>query len=209
MTANVWFYVVPSQRELVAASRAGRAQEPALSYRAKQRSIHNNYLTLPVLFSMLAGHFPFTYGHAHSWAILVCLMVIGAWIRHYFNTRHAGKTLWWIPVTAAAGIAGLAVWIRPPSTPAATGPAVTFAQIAPIVEKRCTFCHSQQPKSSQFTSAPKGIRFDTPQEISSQSAAILTVAVESRVMPLGNLTHMTDGERRLLGGWIRQGAKIP
>ena len=209
MVANVSSVIIPAHWELVRAKEAGREPDPAANARGKQRSIHNNYLTLPVLFSMLAGHFPFTYGHAHSWAILVCLMVIGAWIRHYFNMRHAGKTLWWIPVTAAAGIAGVAVWIRPPSTPAATGPAVTFAQIAPIVEKRCAFCHSQQPKSSQFTSAPKGIRFDTPQEISSQSAAILTVAVESRVMPLGNLTHMTDGERRLLGVWIREGAKIP
>ncbi len=209
MVANVFFVIIPAHRELVRAKEAGREPDPAANARGKQRSIHNNYFTLPVLFSMLAGHFPFTYGHGHSWAILVCLMVIGAWIRLYFNLRHAEKTLWWIPVTAAAGIAGIAIWIRPASTPAATGPAVTFAEIAPIVEDRCAVCHSERPKSPQFTTAPKGIRFDTPQEIASQSAAILTVAVESRVMPLGNLTHMTNAERRLLGAWIRQGAKIP
>ncbi len=210
MVANVFFVIIPAHWELVRAKEAGRDPDPAANVRGKQRSIHNNYLTLPVLFSMLAGHFPFTYGHAHSWAILVCLMVIGAWTRHYFNRRHAGKTLWWIPVTAAAGIALVAVWIRPPSTPAAAGQApVAFARARLIVLERCAFCHSERPKSTQFTTAPKGIRFDTPQEIAAQASAILTVAVESRVMPLGNLTRMTEAERRLLGAWIRQGAKIP
>jgi uncharacterized membrane protein len=209
MVANVFFVIIPAHWELVRAKEAGREPDPAANVRGKQRSVHNNYLTLPVLFSMLAGHFPFTYGHAHSWAILVCLMVIGAWIRHYFNRRHAGQTLWWIPVAAAAGIAGVAVWIRPASTPAATGQPVSFARIRAIVEQRCTFCHSQQPKSMEFTTAPLGIRLDTPQEIAARAAAIETVAVESHTMPLGNATHMTDAERRLLGSWIRQGAKIP
>src|SRR5205085_9295888 len=127
------------------------------------------------LFSMLAGHFPFTYGHAHSWAILVCLMVIGAWVRHYFNNRHAGRMLWWIPLTAAAGIAGLAVWIRPTATPAAST-AVTFAQVQPIVQQRCAFCHSLHPKSKEFTVAPLGFVFDTPQQIATQAAQLKAVA---------------------------------
>jgi uncharacterized membrane protein len=135
-------------------------------------------------------------------------MVIGAWIRHYFNRRHAGQTLWWIPVTAAAGIAAVAVWIRPASTTAASSQTVTFAQVAPIVAQRCAFCHSQTPKSSTFTTAPQGIRFDTPEEIAAKAQAIETVAVQSHLMPLENATHMTDAERRLLGAWIAQGAKI-
>jgi uncharacterized membrane protein len=170
--------------------------------------VHNNYFTLPVLFTMLAGHFPFTYGHADSWAILVWLFVVGAAIRHYFNQRHAGRTLWWIPVGAAAAIAGLAVWIRPAPTPAGTA-VVSFAQVNAIVQQRCAYCHSQHPRSTQFTTAPQGIRFDTPQEIASQAGLIEAVAVQSDTMPLGNQTHMTDGERRLLGAWIAQGAKIP
>ena len=206
MTANVLLVIVPAHRELIAAKKAGREPDPAANARGKRRSVHNNYFTLPVLFAMLAGHFPFTYGHAHSWLILVCLMVIGAYIRVYFNNRHAGRTLWWIPLTAAAALAGLAVWMRPPPTPAATAP-VTFARIFPIVQQRCAYCHSMHPRSTQFTSAPRGIVLDTAQEIAAQAQLIKTVAVDSTVMPFGNATHMATAERRLLGQWIAQGAK--
>jgi uncharacterized membrane protein len=207
MAANVFLVIIPAHWELVHAKEAGRAPDPAANVRGKQRSVHNNYFTLPVLFAMLAGHFPFTYGHAHSWAILVCLMVIGAWIRHYFNRRHAGRTLWWIPLTAAAGIAGLAVWIRPPAT-SASGPAVAFAQVQSIVRQRCAYCHSLHPLSTTYTTAPQGIRFDTAREIAAQASLIEAVAVQSKLMPLNNKTNMTDVERRLLGTWIAQGAKI-
>jgi uncharacterized membrane protein len=206
MVANVFFVIIPAHRELVRAKEAGREPDPAANRRGKQRSVHNNYFTLPVLFAMLAGHFPFTYGHDHAWAILVCLMVIGAWVRHYFNNRHAGRTFWWIPVTAAAGIAAVAVWIRPESTaPAAGAPAVTFAQVHPIVTQRCAACHSPHPKL--VAAAPLGIVFDTAAQIHAQAARIKAVAVDSHVMPLGNVTHMTDAERKLLGAWIDQGAK--
>jgi uncharacterized membrane protein len=208
MAANVLFVIIPAHWDLIRAKEAGREPDAAAGARGKERSVHNNYLTLPVLFTMLAGHFPFTYGHAHAWAILVCLMVIGAWIRHYFNLRHAGRTLWWIPVTAAAGIAAVAVWIRPASSGASAGAAVPFSRVAPIVERRCAFCHSAHPRSTQFTSAPLGIRLDTPEEIRAQASAIKAVAVDSRVMPLGNVTRMTDAERRLLGAWISRGAQI-
>jgi uncharacterized membrane protein len=207
MVANVFFVIIPAHRELIRAKKGGREPDPAANVRGKQRSVHNNYFTLPVLFAMLAGHFPFTYGHAHSWAILVCLMVIGAWIRHYFNRRHAGQTLWWIPLTAAAGIAGVAIWIRPASVPA-SGASVTFTQVQSIVQARCAYCHSLHPRSTQFTTAPKGILLDTPQQIAAQAAAVDAVAVQTRTMPLGNATHMTDAERQLLGAWISQGAKI-
>jgi uncharacterized membrane protein len=207
MVANVFFVIIPAHRELISAKKSGREPDPAANVRGKQRSVHNNYFTLPVLFAMLAGHFPFTYGHAHSWAILVCLMVIGAWIRHYFNRRHAGQTLWWIPLTAAAGIAGVAIWIRPAAVPA-SGASVTFAQVQPIVQARCAFCHSLHPQSTQFTTAPRGIRLDTPEEIAAQAAALEAVAVQTHTMPLANATHMTDTERQLLGAWIARGAKI-
>jgi uncharacterized membrane protein len=208
MAANVLFVIIPAHRELVRAKEAGREPNPAANRRGKQRSVHNNYLTLPVLFSMLAGHSPFTYGHAHSWLILVLLMAIGAWIRLYFNKRHAGQTLWWIPLTAAAGIAGIALWLRPSApAPAAAGTAVTFAQVRPIVAQRCAFCHSLHPQAADFTTAPAGIRFDTAAEIAAQAARIKAVSVDTHLMPLGNRTHMTDEERRQLGAWIDAGAK--
>jgi len=211
MVANVFFVIIPAHWELVRAKEAGREPDPAANARGKQRSIHNNYLTLPVLFAMLSNHFSFTYGHAHSWAILVCLMVIGAWVRHYFNLRHRGRTLWWIPVTAALALAGVAVWIRPASSPASTGSSahVTFAVARAIVAQRCAVCHSAQPTEPGFSAPPKGIAFDTPQEIQAQAQLILQQAVVQQTMPLGNLTHMSQAERASLGAWIRQGAKIP
>ena len=206
MAANVFFVIIPAHWELVRAKEAGREPDPGANRRGKQRSVHNNYFTLPVLFTMLAGHFPFTYGHDHAWAILVCLMVIGAWVRHYFNNRHAGRTLWWIPLTAAAGIAAVAVWIRPADiAPAAGGLRVPFAQVAPIVALRCAPCHSMHP--TLVSAPPKGIVLETAAEIRAQASLVQTVAVESHVMPLGNVTKMTDTERKLLGIWISQGAK--
>jgi len=206
MAANVFFVIIPAHWVLVRAKQAGREPDPAANRRGKQRSVHNNYFTLPVLFTMLAGHFPFTYGHDHAWAILVCMMVIGAWIRHYFNNRHAGRTLWWIPVTAAGGIAAVAVWIRPADvSPAAGAPKVTFAQVQPIVAQRCAACHSTHP--TLVSAPPKGIVLETAAQIHAQADLIRTVAVDSHVMPLGNVTHMTDAERKLLGTWIDQGAK--
>jgi uncharacterized membrane protein len=201
--------IIPAHWELVRAKEAGREPDPAANARGKQRSIHNNYLTLPVLFAMLSNHFSFTYGHAHSWAILVCLMVIGAWVRHYFNLRHRGRTLWWIPVTAAAALAGVAVWLRPSSAPAASvAGTVSFARAHTIVVERCVPCHSAKPSEPGFAAPPKGIAFDTAQQIESKAQLIYQQAVAQQTMPLGNLTHMTPAERATLGAWIRQGAKI-
>src|SRR5439155_7452300 len=130
---------------------------------------------------------------------------------HYFNLRHRGRTRWWIPVTAAVALAGIAVWIRPSSAPAVTTPAaeVSFTTVRAIVAERCAVCHSAQPTEPGFSAPPKGIAFDTPQEIQAQAQLILQQAVVQQTMPLGNLTHMTPAERATLGAWIRQGAKIP
>ena len=155
MAANVFFVIIPAHWELVRAKEAGREPDPAANRRGKQRSVHNNYLTLPVLFAMLAGHFPFTYGHDHAWAILVCLMVIGAWIRHYFNNRHAGRTLWWIPLTAAARDRRgrrLDPAARRPRPPPAThaghlraGPADRRSSAAPPATRRTRPCVASAP----------------------------------------------------------------
>ena len=140
------------------------------------------------------------------WQLLTPL-VIGARVRHFFNLRHLGRTVWAIPVSATVAIAVLAILIRPQNESAAGTPAVPFARIARIVDQRCTACHSQQP--TKVSTAPRGIKFDTPEEIKAQAAAIEQQAVETRVMPLGNVTGMTQAERDLLGRWIAQGARIP
>jgi uncharacterized membrane protein len=203
MAGNVVFVIIPAHWELVRAKQAGREPDAAAGLRAKQRSIHNNYLTLPVVFTMISNHFPITYGHSYSWLILVALLVIGAWVRHFFNLRETGRNAWWIPVTAALAIAGLAVAIRPHSS--SGGTAVPFTRIQAIVEARCVPCHSLHP--TKVDSPPMGIVFDTPQQIAAQASLIEQVAVQTKVMPLGNQTGMTQAERDTLGAWINQGAK--
>jgi uncharacterized membrane protein len=207
MVGNVFFVIIPAHWELVRAKRAGREPDPAANERAKLRSVHNNYLTLPVVLTMISNHFPFTYGHSYAWLILVVLLVIGAWVRHFFNLRHAGRTVWAIPVTAALGIAALAIVIRPETEPAAGSAQVPFTRVAAIVEQRCAACHSLHP--TRVAEAPKGVKLDTPEEIKAQAGAIAQQAVQSKAMPLGNVTGMTQPERDLLGRWIAQGAKIP
>ena len=207
MVGNVFFVIIPAHWELVRAKQAGRDPDPAANARAKLRSVHNNYLTLPVVFTMLSNHFPFTYGHSYSWLILVVLLVIGAWVRHFFNLRHMGRTVWAIPVTAALAIAVLAILIRPQTESAAGTPSVPFTQVAQIVELRCAACHSQHP--TKVDVAPRGIKLDTPEEIKAQASAIEQQAVQTQAMPLGNVTGMTHAERDLVGRWIAQGATIP
>ncbi|HZO97721.1 MAG TPA: urate hydroxylase PuuD, partial [Gaiellaceae bacterium] len=135
MAGNVFFVIMPAQRELVRAKRERREPDPRHNARGKQRSVHNNYLTLPVLFAMLAGHFPFTYGHSQAWLILVVIMAVGAWIRLFFNLRHAGRTVWAIPLSAAAALVVLAFAIEPSSSggSGATGATVPFATARRIV----------------------------------------------------------------------------
>jgi uncharacterized membrane protein len=137
-------------------------------------------------------------------------MAVGAAIRHYFNLRHAGRTLWWIPVGCAAAIAAIAVWLRPPGTPAAQPGAapVPFARVQQVVAARCAPCHSQHPTYPGIDAPPLGVALDTPAEVRAQAARIEQLAVSSTAMPLGNATKMTKAERDLLGQWIRAGAKI-
>ena len=203
MAGNVLFVIIPAHWELIRAKQAGREPSAAAGLRAKQRSVHNNYLTLAVVFTMISNHFPITYGHSYSWLILVALLVIGAWVRHFFNLRHTGRTAWWIPVTAALAIAAVAVAIRPHGS--SGGTAVPFTRAQAIVQERCVPCHSAHP--TKVDVAPMGLVFDTPKQIHAQASLIEQVAVTTKVMPLGNETGMTQAERDTLGAWIRQGAK--
>lgn len=212
MTANVWFYVVPSQRALVAASRAGLAQDPALSYRAKQRSIHNNYMTFPVIFIMISNHFPSTYGSSLNWLILAVLMVGSATFRHFLNIRFSYGG--WLRLAAATTLLTIALVFvlitranMLPSASASDAP-VAFADARAVIQRRCIECHSATPTDSTFTVAPAGVMFDTPEQIQRMAARIKERAVVTKTMPFNNKTGITDAERALLGAWIEQGASV-
>jgi uncharacterized membrane protein len=202
MAANVLFNIIPAHWDLIRAKEAGREPDPAPGLEAKRRSVHNNYLTLPVVFTMISNHFAFTYEDEHAWLVLVALILIGAWIRHFFNLRHAGRTEWFIPITAVAAALLLAVAIRPDDgggTPA--GP-VDAEEAVAIVQQRCVPCHSQNPTQEGFDAAPAGVVLDTRKQIADQADAVDEQAVRTNAMPLGNVTGMTDEERETLGAWL-------
>jgi uncharacterized membrane protein len=211
MAANVFFVIIPGHWDLVRAKQAGTEVDPKPGLRGKQRSIHNNYLTLPAIFAMLSNHFPMTYGHDQGWLILVVIMAVLVAVRHFFNLRHQGRTVWAIPAGAAAAMALLAVLIAPPADTAsvdASAPPVAFETVQSIIELRCQTCHSEDPTHEGFTAPPLGVTFDTPEQIQAQAERIEQMAVITKAMPLGNVTGMTDDERETLGTWIRQGAKL-
>jgi uncharacterized membrane protein len=196
MAANVLFVIIPAHRKLVAAMEEKREPDPAPLLRAKNRSVHNNYLTLPVLFTMLAGHFAFTFGADEAWVVFVLIAVLTALIRVFFNQWHAGRRVWWIPAVAAVSVVALAIWLEPDSAPVRTEP-VTFAEAQSVIATRCATCHSG-------ASAPLGIEFETRKQIEAWAGAIEQQAVLTRSMPPGNATGITDDERELLGAWIAQ-----
>jgi uncharacterized membrane protein len=202
MAANVLFNIIPAHWELIRAKEAGREPDPAPGLEAKRRSVHNNYLTLPVVFTMISNHFPFTYEHAHAWLVLVALVLIGAWIRHFFNLRHAGRTVWWIPVTAGAAAIALAVAMRPDEGGGAPSRAVSDAEAMAIVQQRCVPCHSANPTQPGYDVPPAGIAFDSRDQIVERANAIEEQAVRTTAMPLGNVTGMTEQERETLGSWL-------
>lgn len=195
MAANVLFTIIPAHRTLVHTMAEQREPDPRPLLVARQRSVHNNYLTLPVLYTMLAGHFAFTYSHDRAWLVLVLVVLLTAWIRHFFNVWHTGRRAWWIPATAAAATVALAIWLEPEE--ASPGPAapVAFDEVRSIVAERCATCHSG-------ASAPLGVRLETDSDITARAGDIERQAVLTRAMPLGNVTGMTEEERELLAAWI-------
>jgi uncharacterized membrane protein len=207
MAANVLFVIIPAQRQLVIAKEQGRSPDAVHGLRGKQRSVHNNYFTLPVLLTMISNHYPLTFGHSHAWIVLACLLLLAAYVRHFFHLRHGGRTVWAIPASAALAVAGLAVAIAPP--PRASGGDVAFAEVESIVRARCAGCHAATPTQPVIDIAPKGELLDQPAQIVANAAAIRQQAVVPHAMPLGNLTQMTDDERARLGAWIDAGARGP
>ena len=206
MAANVLFVIIPSQRKLVEAKERGLPPDPVFGMCGKQRSVHNNYFTLPVLLTMISNHYPMTFAHPRAWLVLACLLLLAAFVRHFFNLRHRGRTAWSIPVLAAAGALALAIAIAP-ATPKA-GDAVAMRDVQAIIAARCTTCHAEHPRFEGLASPPKGVVLETAAQIIAHKAAIREQAVVSRAMPLGNVTQMTDAERAQIASWIDHGARI-
>lgn len=213
MVANVFFVIIPNQRKVVADLVAGRAPDPALGKAAKQRSLHNNYMTLPVLFIMISHHYPMTYGAERPWLVLALLGVTGVAVRHVFNLRHRDQPT--ARATVLAAILALAsvtyVTVEKGSgAPVATAraespPDLTYTDIAPILVARCSSCHGATPTNPAFKSPPLGVRLDSYQHVSAVSDRIKRVTIDTQIMPLANATGMTSDERRALGQWIARG----
>ena len=210
MAANVLMVIIPAQRDMVAALGAGRAPDAARGTQAALRSLHNNYLTLPVLFIMVSSHYPSTYSHRLNWAILAGLALIGVATRHWFNLRNQGRKNAWILPGSALALLALALVTAPRTGPALSTVAApaSFADVRLIVARRCAGCHSSAPTTPGIPAAPLGVLLDTPDEIRANAPRILAVAVDAQTMPLGNLTGMTPEERELVGKWIREGALL-
>ncbi|NNC57165.1 MAG: urate hydroxylase PuuD [Woeseiaceae bacterium] len=202
MVANVFFVIIPGQNKMVTAATRGEAPDPAPGIRAKQRSVHNTYFTLPVLFVMTSNHYAMTYGHAYNWVILIGISLAGALIRIYFVERHKGRASVLPIIVAVLILAAIAAAIVPRTT-ATDGVATTFDQVRNVVNARCTTCHADSPTHPAFPAAAMGVVLDTDERILAEAARIHQQAVVTRVMPIGNLTAMTDDERRIIDQWYK------
>ena len=201
MAANVAHVIIPGQRELVRAKQEGRDPDPRYGLQGKQRSVHNTYFTLPVIFAMISGHHAMTFGHRWNWLVLVALALAGALVRLWFVARHRGPAPAWALVGALA-LAGVVIVMLAPRSQTATA-AVKFEEVKQVLDRRCLACHAERPTFQGLAEAPKGVRLDTPERIEAQRMQIHQQTVLSRAMPPGNLTSMTDDERVLLDRWVR------
>ena len=207
MVANVFFVIIPNQKTIIASLIAGETPDPRLGLQGKQRSLHNNYLTLPVVFLMISNHYPTISSGSMNWVVISGVFVVGFLVRHFFNLKHSGRTEWWLFPAAGLVTVALIVVTLPRRQEVASAP-VRFPQVERIVQARCQVCHSATPRYPGFDQAPKGVMFDTPAEIAIHAPQIYTQAVASKAMPLGNLTGITDEERKTLGMWIASGSRI-
>mgnify|MGYP001824090619 CR=1 FL=1 len=200
MVANVFFVIIPGQKRMVAAAERGAAPDPAHGVRAKQRSVHNTYFTLPVLFVMTSNHYAMAYGHEYNWLILIGISLAGALIRAYFVARHRGGASPWPVIAAAALIVLIAVAIAPRAPAGQVGDA-GLDEVRAVIEARCVACHAAEPSHPAFPAAPLGVMFDHDAQIVAAADKIYQQTVVTRIMPIGNLTGMTDEERRVIAGW--------
>jgi uncharacterized membrane protein len=202
MVANVFFVIIPGQRRMVDAAMRGVAPNSADGIRAKQRSVHNTYFTLPVLFVMTSNHYAIAFNHEYNWLILIAISLAGALIRVYFVARHKGKASP-LPMVVASLILIIVAASIAPRSRAASGELVTLDMIRPIIQSRCASCHSDSPTHIAFPAAPAGVVLDTDAQIVSEAQRIHLQTVTMRAMPIGNLTEMNEEERVLIDAWYR------
>ena len=209
MSANVFFWIIPGQRTVIAAMAARQSVDPVHGRRGKQRSTHNTYFTLPVLVAMLSNHYGQLYGHAQNWIVLVLLMLSGALIRQFFVARHkthmAGQAEpWHWAVAGVAPLLVLMVWMAPWGSlrsGAAPVQSPSFVVIKSVIDQRCLMCHNEQTQQ-------KAVALHTPELIGRHAAAIYQQVVVQKTMPLNNVTQITDDERALVARWVAAGAPL-
>ena len=209
MAANVLLVIIPNQRKIVAAMLEGRPINPKLGATGKIRSVHNNYMTLPIVFIMISNHYPIVSGHPLSWLLLAMLSLAGVSIRHFFNVLHSGVVrhdFLFYGALLGFGASVVATEVHPKL---ALGPAPPFATVQALVDTHCVMWHSAHPTHKGFTAPPNNAVFDTAADIQKHAPRIYQMAVAAHTMPLGNETHITDAERAQLGAWIKGGAKVP
>ena len=219
MSANVFFWIIPGQRTVVADLKAGRPVDPIHGKRGKQRSVHNTYFTLPVLFAMLSGHYSFTWSHPQNWLVLILMMAAGAAIRQFFVLRHGFKLgrnahPWPYALVGVAVLLAVVAWLRPaPASGDAikniaigaqsTGAGVQFdtKELQAVLQQRCVQCHGAEVQM-------KGLRLDVPEQVASRASLIYQQVVQQKLMPLNNATQMTEAERALVARWFQAGAPV-
>jgi uncharacterized membrane protein len=206
MAANVWRVIIPGQAKMLAQTRAGEPVDTAPGVLAKARSTHNHYLTFPVLFLMLSQHFPSAYGNPLGWLVLLLVAVVGVALKYVMNAR--GRSDWRAVAAGAMALVAAILLTARPAPGIAGGAGARLAITVPdeqafaIVERRCTTCHSEHPSNPAFPQAPSGIMLDRPDRLRALAPRVRVRAVETKTMPLGNLTGMTDAERDTLGAWL-------
>jgi uncharacterized membrane protein len=209
MAANVWLIIIPNQKKVVAQVLAGEAPDPALGKQAKQRSVHNNYMTLPVLFVMISNHYPMIVSAPLNWLWLAGLGVVGWTIRHFFNLKNAGQLRLDVLALGALAFVTVAVLnetVKPP--PPAEVPVPPFTEVRALIDRHCVACHAAQPSHKGVAAPPNGVILETDEALAKNAEKIYARAVASHSMPMGNETHMTDAERASLGAWLKAGAKV-
>lgn len=204
MATNVFAVIIPNQKKMIAQMLRGETPDPYYGMVGKQRSTHNNYLTLPVLLMMVSPHYPFLSSHPHAWLVVALILIAGASIRHYLNRVDAGDDWksygWAAPV--AIGALMIAIFVTAPRAPQG-GAAVSDAEVLTISQKHCTMCHAAKPTHESFQEAPKNIALESVADLRKYAALIYLQAVQNKAMPLGNETGMTDEERNELGRWVK------
>ncbi|MFN0163941.1 MAG: urate hydroxylase PuuD [Burkholderiales bacterium] len=208
MVANVLFVIIPGQKEMVRAKEEGRAVDPIYGQMGKQRSVHNTYFTLPVLFVMISNHYAGFTNHRHAWAILMAISLAGALIRLYSVLSHRGEKRHMLWMTGYAILIGLFVALWPKPVDPSLAASVRFADIKRVIDAKCTVCHAAKPTFPGFAAPPKNVLMETPEQLRTLAAQINQQTVMTRAMPPGNLTQLSDEERALIGAWIAGGAKV-